>query len=67
MQTDKNDQQHSSGSKQTGKMEDSHVKEAFREAEKDIEKDPDLSIHHPNDDLDEAETARLGEGKNDLI
>ena len=40
---------------------------ALKEAEKDIEKDPDLSIHHPNDDLDEGETARLGEGRNDLI
>ncbi|HUR11645.1 MAG TPA: hypothetical protein VM012_09775 [Flavitalea sp.] len=42
-------------------------KAALREAEKDIDKDPDLSIHHPNDDLDEGETARLGEGPNPLI
>ena len=34
---------------------------AFKEASKDIDQDPDLSIHSPNDDLDEGETARLGE------
>jgi hypothetical protein len=43
------------------------AEKAHEMAEKDIEKDPDLSIHSPNDDLDEGETARLGEGKNDLI
>ena len=40
---------------------------AYKEAEKDIEQDPDLSIHSPNDDLDEGETARLGEDKTDLV
>jgi len=39
---------------------------AHNEAEKDIENDAELSAHHPNDDLDEGETARLGE-KTDLI
>ena len=39
---------------------------AFEEASKDIDEDPDLSIHSPNDDLDEGETARLGENT-DLI
>ena len=34
---------------------------AHEEAEKDILNDADLSIHSPNDDLDEGETARLGE------
>ena len=34
---------------------------AHEEAEKDILDDADLSIHSPNDDLDEGETARLGE------
>jgi hypothetical protein len=43
------------------------TKKAFHEAEKDIERDPDLRGSSPNDDLDEGETARLGEGKNDLI
>lgn len=36
------------------------------QAEKDIESDPDLSIHSPNDDLDEGESARLGENT-DLV
>ena len=40
---------------------------AREEAFDDIEQDADLSIHSPNDDLDEGETARLGEDKNELI
>lgn len=44
-----------------------HVKEAHEQADQDIAQDPDLSIHSPNDDLDEGETARLGEDKNALI
>jgi len=42
------------------------VQSAHEQAEKDIAQDADLSIHSPNDDLDEAETARLGDDKNDL-
>ena len=34
---------------------------AHNEAEKDIENDAELSAHSPNDDLDEGESARLGE------
>ncbi|MGN6163626.1 MAG: hypothetical protein ACTHOF_03715 [Flavisolibacter sp.] len=41
--------------------------EAHDEAIHDIEEDPDLSVHSPNDDLDEGETARLGEDKTDLV
>ncbi len=44
-----------------------HVQDAYRQAEKDIANDADLSIHSPNDDLDEGETARLGDGKNGMI
>lgn len=40
---------------------------AHEEALHDIEEDPDLSFHSPNDDLDEGESARLGEDKTDLI
>ena len=39
---------------------------AREEAMGDIEEDADLSTHSPNDDLDEGETARLGED-NDVI
>jgi hypothetical protein len=39
---------------------------AHDEADKDIENDAELSAHSPNDDLDEGETARLGE-ETDLI
>ena len=31
-----------------------------------MEEDAELSASSPNDDLDEGETARLGENKNDL-
>ena len=44
-----------------------HVKEAHDLAEHDIAEDADLSIHSPNDDLDEGELANLGGDKNDLI
>ena len=40
---------------------------AREEAFGDIDQDPDLSFHHPNDDLDEGETARLGEDRTDLV
>ena len=43
------------------------IKAAHDQAERDIEQDPDLSIHSPNDDLDESESARLGEDKTDLV
>ena len=39
---------------------------AHQQAEKDIANDPEFSAHSPNDDLDEAETARLGDDKNTL-
>lgn len=34
---------------------------AHKVAENDIENDAELSAHSPNDDLDEGETARLGD------
>jgi hypothetical protein len=40
---------------------------AYEEASHDIEEDPDLSTHSPNDDLDEEESARLGEDRTDLV
>ncbi|MGZ3838543.1 MAG: hypothetical protein ACXVMS_14020 [Flavisolibacter sp.] len=41
--------------------------EAHEEALHDIDNDPELSAHSPNDDLDEGETARLGEDHTDLV
>jgi hypothetical protein len=41
--------------------------EAHEEAEKDMNEDAELTAHNPNDDLDEGETARLGENETDLI
>jgi hypothetical protein len=40
---------------------------AHDEAEKDMDQDAELSAHSPNDDLDEGETARLGEDTSDVI
>ena len=40
---------------------------AHNEAEKDIEEDPEFSAHSPNDDLDEGESARLGEDPGTII
>lgn len=40
---------------------------AREEAQHDIEQDPEISSHSPNDDLDEGETARLGDDKTGLI
>ncbi|MDB5196411.1 MAG: hypothetical protein JWP88_782 [Flaviaesturariibacter sp.] len=43
-------------------QEDKKLTEAaHHEADKDIDADAELSAHSPNDDLDEGETARLGE------
>ena len=43
------------------------VERAHRQAEHDISADPEFSAYSPNDDLDEGETARLGEDKTGLI
>jgi hypothetical protein len=40
---------------------------ALEQAEEDMENDVEFSAHSPNDDLDEGETARLGEDKTDLV
>ena len=40
---------------------------AFEEAMNDIDHDPEFSTSNPNDDLDEGESARLGEDNTDLI
>jgi hypothetical protein len=40
---------------------------AAREAEKDMDEDPEFTASSPNDDLDEGETARLGEDNSELI
>ena len=49
------------------KQDKDRAMQAHDEAEKDIEEDAELSAHSPNDDLDEGETARLGEDTGDII
>jgi hypothetical protein len=41
--------------------------QAHNEAEKDMNEDAELTAHNPNDDLDEGETARLGEDTTDIL
>jgi len=40
---------------------------AHDEAEKDMNEDAELTAHNPNDDLDEGESARLGEDTSEII
>lgn len=47
-------------------MDNSLVAAAHEQADKDMEEDAELTATSPNDDLDEGETARLGE-QTDLI
>ena len=49
------------------KKDPGQIREAHDMADHDIAEDADLSIHSPNDDLDEGELARLGGDKNDLV
>jgi hypothetical protein len=51
-------------SKDAGRQE---MENAHRQADQDISADPEFSAHSPNDDLDEGETARLGEFNTGLI
>jgi hypothetical protein len=44
-----------------------NAKQAKAEAEKDLARDAGMSAQNENDDLDEGETARLGEDKTDLV
>jgi hypothetical protein len=47
--------------------EQERARVAHEQADHDMEEDPDLSIHSPNDDLDEGESARLGEDTSGII
>lgn len=53
--------------KEISEEQKKQYKAAHDQALSDIDKDADLSIHSPNDDLDEGETARLGEDHTDLV
>ena len=49
------------------KQEREKAIEAHDAAEKDMNEDAELTAHSPNDDLDEGESARLGEDTSDII
>ena len=44
-----------------------HTKEAYTQAEEDIEMDPDFMPGNEADDLDEAESVKLNDDENDLV
>ena len=48
-------------------MDAEKIAAAHEVAEKDMEDDAEFTASSPNDDLDEGETARLGEEHTDLI
>ena len=64
MQPDKNKKP---AEKKPDNLNEEKIAEAGKQAQKDIDLDADLSAHSPNDDLDEGESARLGEDKTDLV
>jgi hypothetical protein len=43
------------------------AEQAHTQAEQDMEDDAELTASSPNDDLDEGETARLGENETGLV
>ena len=43
------------------------VEKAHEQADRDIANDPDFNASSPNDDLDEGESARLGENNTGLV
>jgi hypothetical protein len=67
MDTKKKNNPESNTGRAPEKADNPDVKKAHDQADKDISADAELSAHSPNDDLDEGETARLGEDKTDLV
>jgi len=53
--------------REISKTEREQAANAHEQAEEDMDNDAEISAHSPNDDLDEGESARLGEEKTDLI
>ena len=53
--------------REISKQEKEKAIQAHEEAENDMNEDAELTAHSPNDDLDEGETARLGEDTTDII
>lgn len=61
------DDDNSQSNPAAGSSRAENTRAAHKQADQDISNDPDLSIQNPNDDLDEGESARLGEDKTDLV
>lgn len=64
----KKDQQNKNGKEINNQRVDAHTNDDYKkniqlaheQADKDMEKDAELTARNPNDDLDEGESARLG-------
>lgn len=54
-------------SENEGNKDRKKIIDAKKQADRDISKDADLSIHSPNDDLDEEESRKLNADKNDIV
>ena len=50
-----------------GQMDAQKIEAAHQQADRDMEQDAEFTASSPNDDLDEGETARLGEDIPDII
>lgn len=69
MQPDKNkhNEAHQADTKKSQPADREHIKEAHRQADADIAKDPDFMPGNKADDLDEAESVKLNDDENDLV
>lgn len=65
----RNTEQHQNnpGGPENSSTASENVIAAHEQADKDIQQDPEFSVQSANDDLDEGETARLGEDRTDLV
>lgn len=64
--SDQDNPNHQNPSSGPSGRQNQDVKAAHDQAEEDMQQDADISLHSPNDDLDEGESARVGEDRNDL-
>lgn len=54
-------------SREISNSERQQAEQAHQQADEDMENDAELTASSPNDDLDEEESARLGENENGLV
>lgn len=62
----KQNKENAQSQQDSGSSQKKTVLNAHLQAEKDISEDADLSVHSPNDDLDEEESVKLNADKNGI-